>query len=1477
MLLNQTGIRSAGALGMLLVAAGAAYAGALAPQRKAPADSRMSPNQAQRLLAARSARFIENKGQWDSRAKYVARSGGLDLWFTDNGIRYDHHASRSGSRAVGQVVDMFFRDGRPIQPAGRRVTDSRADYYTGKKPALNVRSYRELYAKNVLAGVDMRSYYDGDKPRYDLIVAPGANPKSIKLGFRGTTGLAVKNGELRIGTKLGGFTNGKPFAYQTVGGKQKAVAVRWTLQDEKTATFALGSYDRARPLVIDPVVYGTYFGGDDGGDEVRAITSNTIAGGNNGSVLLTGSTRAVGFPTSTGYYNYNNPTAVDAFISRLQGDAYNRDYAVFFGGQGVDTGQYVKLDAEGNVWIAGTTTSQGFFNATSGVLASSDLFVMRFTLNGNGTLTPTTQNPRLFGSPTAADTLTGFDVLKSTPAVSGGVTEMSLTGITATPVTGVSGSLPTTADVTGYLMKINYQAGTYTIDPSSKYMVGEGGVDNETRGVVYDPSGNVYVVGTAYGSGNQNTDPATGGDPTIFETTPGVFASTANNYDGGRLLRNSDLFVRKYGPSGNLIYSGFVGGSGSDEAGGIGIGNSAGLGVGTDFGVVYTGSAIAVDALGNAYITGVSRSFNFPRTNGVYGEVFDSTAKVIVTKIDTNGSALIYSTNLGTSFGETTAGIAAVAPAGIAVDPQGNAFVTGNLRARRIFFPDTAGDPNQPTSSELPSINIPAGLADVADPTYDSPTGSEFPTSEGFIMVLNPTATNLQYASYLGGILDDFVYAPYVDDNGDVWTMGFTDGHKFYTRVSSTGTVTQYNRFANLPAALISPLALKATPDTNTNTQIPGVVAYPFGYGAFGTDGQAKTPAFVNGAFARDGFIVKIRVNRPNVGSIALSPSTIPGGLGALSNGTVTLSQPAPSGGAQVTVSLPDGTTNASLSPTNPDLGSITLDIAAGATQATFTVYSKPVTVNTSVRVRATYTGTFKESTLQIVPWLVSVTLPQTTAVGGDPNLLRGSVTLAAPAPVGGVDITLTSSSPLARIVNIPFTIAEGQTSATFDIESDGVDADTPVLIQATLLGVTRSANFTLIPANLQSVTLTPDTIAGGSTSVATVTLNGKAGDAPYDVVLTSSDPTVKFLNDSGNEVASITVTIPAQATTTSVGVTIVTVPSANSKSVTITGTHNATAGHPTISRSATLRIQAFSVTTLTLDPTTVDSGGVSNATVTISAAAPTGGTRVYVATSSSTFATVRSSTGATLPTDGIGAYVTVPAGSKTATFQVKARYVGATTSVSITAVASGATKTATLTIRPISYTVSLSPATVTGSATGSNVVTGTVTLATAPTEALTFTVASSNPSVVPDPNPATVTIAAGSKTGTFQLKPLGVTTTTSVTITVSFNGGSKTATLLVKPVGIKSLNPVQRTIRSGTGYLDLDVVFEAPTLSGATLTLSFSLESAFVGPRTVTIPAGTSSYRLHYNTNRLNRSQNVTITATYNDSSAQTVVTVTR
>src|SRR5467141_2900950 len=256
-----------------------------------------------------------------------------------------------------------------------------------------------------------------------------------------------------------------------------------------------------------------------------------------------------------------------------------------------------------------------------------------------------------------------------------------------------------------------------------------------------------------------------------------------------------------------------------------------------------------------------------------------------------------------------------------------------------------------------------------------------------------------------------------------------------------------------------------------------------------------------------------------SLSSLSLNPASVAGGNS--STGTVALSGPAPTGGAQVALSSNNGA--ASVPPS--------VTIAAGATSATFVVTTSTVASSTTVTISAVYSGATRTASLTVTPTppppptLSSLSLNPTSVVGG--NSSTGTVTLSGPAPTGGAQVALSSNNGAASVLP-SMTIAAGATSATFVVSTSAVASSTTVTISATHSGVTRSASLTVAPApppppTLSSLSLNPTSVIGGlQSSTGTATLSGPAPAGGALVLLSS--------NNGAASVPS-SVTVPAGAT----------------------------------------------------------------------------------------------------------------------------------------------------------------------------------------------------------------------------------------------------------------------------------------------------------------------------------------------------------
>jgi hypothetical protein len=280
----------------------------------------------------------------------------------------------------------------------------------------------------------------------------------------------------------------------------------------------------------------------------------------------------------------------------------------------------------------------------------------------------------------------------------------------------------------------------------------------------------------------------------------------------------------------------------------------------------------------------------------------------------------------------------------------------------------------------------------------------------------------------------------------------------------------------------------------------------------------------------------------PTLSSIALNPMSVTGG--SSSTGTVTLTGPAPSGDAAV--SLSSDNTAAATVPAS-------VTVAYGSTSATFTVSTSTVTASTPVTITASYGGGTKTASLTVTPQgsatLSAVALNPMSVTGGSPS--TGTVTLSGPAPSGGAAVSLMSGNTAAATVPGSVTVAAGANSATFTVSTSAVTSSTPVTISATYAGVTKTASLSIVPLalpNLSSITLNPASVTGGSPSTGTVTLSGPALTGGAQVLLSSN-------NGAASVPASVTVAAGATSATFAVNTSAVT----TSTSVTISASYAGT------------------------------------------------------------------------------------------------------------------------------------------------------------------------------------------------------------------------------------------------------------------------------------------------------------------------------
>jgi uncharacterized repeat protein (TIGR01451 family) len=683
---------------------------AAVPQTRSDQNSQVRLNEVYNKLPLF---FVTNRGQTDKDVEFLSRGNGYNLFLTRTEmvlvLKPMKVNFKQTERDRETVVRMrLLGANSKTQVVGLDQLQGKSNYLIGNNPdkwLTNVPQYAKVHYQNLYPGIDLVFYGNQGQLEYDFIVAPGADPRRIALAFEGVKGVEIEDhGNLILQTESGEIHQRKPSIYQEIHGVRQSIDGRYKLKGRNQVGVEVAAYDVNQSLVIDPVLsYSTYLGGS-GKDTTGGIVVDA-----QGSAYVIGRTTSPDFPTTDGAFQttYGGDFDLfdfddsDAFVAKFNPEGTMLVYSTYLGGNDFDVGHEIAIDSFGNVYVTGKTnspdfpTTDGAFQTTYG--GNYDAFVAKLNPEGSALVYSTYLGGAGEEEGFDEDLAIGFNIAVDNE---GSAYVIGQTKSIDFPIENAfQPALRGSSDI--FVTKLS-AAGAALV--YSTYLGGSGdegfpGVLTERgliTGIAVDAEGSAYVT--------QNTNSPD------FPTVNPIQTTLGGDFDS---------FVTKLNPEGSaLLYSTYLGGEGFEASLGI-----------------------AVDNEGSAYVIGMTGSADFPTTDGAFQVAFGGDFDSFVTKLNPEGSVLVYSTYLGGSDMDNGTSIV--------MDTDRNAVVIGDT-----------------LSSDFPVVNAfqvhYAGNKDV------------------FITKLNAEGTNLIYSSYLGGVGYDSTQGDVaLDTFGNAYVTGYTDSIDF--------------------------------------------------------------------------------------------------------------------------------------------------------------------------------------------------------------------------------------------------------------------------------------------------------------------------------------------------------------------------------------------------------------------------------------------------------------------------------------------------------------------------------------------------------------------------------------------------------------------------------------------------------------------------------------------------------------------------
>lgn len=641
--------------------------------------------------------FIENKGQIKDQnhkmikeVKFCSKSAFSDVYLLSNGISYifkevQNKRENTEDNTTTKIEDQIGKWHRmDLKLVGSNsnctiIREQKSEYYERYLNTLSENKNEKLYGyekityKNVYPNIDWVIYSNNSVNgfKYDFVVHPGGDPKSIKLDFQGENELFLdKQGKLHITNSLANMIEEKPVSFQ----KNKKIESNFILKNGSVG-FEIKKYDTDIDLIIDPaLIWSTLYGGsnDDRADDITTDAS--------GNVYIIGFAVASSFPILNLPGAYNDATLAgptDFYIAKFNSSGV-RLWSTYIGGNGTENGGRISCDGSGNLFATGYTSSTDFptlnpgggayFDNTNGG-GFDDAVIMRFNVNGalqwstyyggdtgdefTSSIHCDNTSVYLVGNTTATNfpvmnagggayyqgsynggALDGYLVKFSTSGIRQHSTYWGTTNIDALTGVYTNGSqVFVCGNSNNDVVVLRFQP---TMQSISSNVVGGSGIDGAKR-IVADASNKYWVLGMT-----------TSTNFPLVTPPPGSYFQSTN---GG----SYDVFIRAYNALGTCTASTYFGGSSSDQT-----------------------IDIDIDANSYLYVFGYTASSNLPTFNPGGGTYFQGTyqgsADHFVLAFD---QMLVY--KWGTYFGGSDSELPY---GGIDLDPNRNIYISADTRSK---------------------------------------------------------------------------------------------------------------------------------------------------------------------------------------------------------------------------------------------------------------------------------------------------------------------------------------------------------------------------------------------------------------------------------------------------------------------------------------------------------------------------------------------------------------------------------------------------------------------------------------------------------------------------------------------------------------------------------------------------------------------------------------------------------------------------